>query len=585
VTSSSGADGVPVPGPIVGIDLGTTLSAVAKLVDGRVRMFENPLGDVFTPSAVAIDPRSRSMVVGRTAKDILAAHPGSGQASFKRVVGEDRPLSVGERSFTPTELSAYVLDALRADAERALETTVNRCVVTVPAYFSEGQRAATQRAAEMAGFTVERVLNEPTAAAIAYGLHRRDDESRFLVFDLGGGTFDVCVMELFEGTLQVQSVAGVSRLGGDDFTQVLAEAGLERAGIAPAALARDPDATALLHRRAELLKRKLTRWRSAGLEIPPIRGVTASSTTVEIDREQAERAWAPLLDQLVGPCRAALRGAEMRPDELDEIVLVGGATRMPCIPAFVERTFGRAPLIDPEPDRLVTRGAAIQAALCADDDAVEDMVVTDVASHSLGVSVTRQIGGKQVDGYFSPILHRNTVIPASRTESYSTVADDQTKIRLRVYEGESRRVEENTLVGDVEVSDIPDGPAGQEILVTFTYDLNGMLEVRARVVATGTIFSAVFNRSGRDLDEAELDRAKKRLQALRSDPAERPRYRDALARADLLWKELPPDGRSELEWAITQFESALAEREAKPIEQAYEALIKTCERLDGGERW
>ncbi len=584
------------PSPIVGIDLGTTYSAIALYEGGRVRFFPNPLGQDLTPSVVAWDRRSQGMVVGRQARDILATRPGDAAALFKREMGRDISLRIGDRSFTPVELSAWVLDSLRADAERALGCAVTRCVVTVPAYFNEAQRFATKRAAETAGFSVERVLNEPTAAAIAYGLHggvtdgaaatsavvEDAEERRFLVFDLGGGTFDVCVMERFEGMLEVRSVAGESRLGGEDFTEALVQFALEQAGLDADKVAREqPDELALVRKRAEVVKRTLSRWPKAELLLPEALG----SQVVGISQAAFERATAALRERMVGPCRTALRSAGLNLADLQEILLVGGATRMPGVHAFITEVFNRPPLLGPDPDRVVAHGAAIQAALCADDQAVSDLVVTDVASHSLGVEVTREIAGKRLAGFFSPIIHRNTVIPASKVEVYQTVQDGQRAIDLEIYEGEARRVQDNHRLGVLAIKNLPKRDAGTDFAVRFTFDLNGILEVEASVEGVEQRFSQIFQREGKVLDAAELMRAKERIRGLKADPHERPRYRDVLTRADLLWRELPAGQKPMLDHAIDSFEAALRGKDTKAIETAFGDLNQLCERLGGSERW
>lgn len=467
--------------PIVGIDLGTTNSAIGMLEGDTVRLFPNPLGDVLTPSAVALDPRHRGLVVGRTAKDLLVLHPDHGAARWKPDMGRDGKRRVGDRSFDAIELSAHVLDALRADAERALGTTVDRCVITVPAYFDDPQRAATRRAAEIAGFTVERILNEPTAAAIAYGLHRRDDESLFAVVDLGGGTFDVCVMELFDGVLQVKGVAGESQLGGEDFTALLAEHLAERAGMRPPTPG--TATAAFLYKRAELTKRALARWPTTEVELSA--EVTGGAPArFELTADEVDHVWTPLVARLRPVVRAALRGAGVEPAQLAEVILVGGATRMPCVQRLIGEQLGRTPIHHANPDLLVAEGAAIQAAMIADHRGVSELVVTDVASHSLGVEVTRELGGHRVDGYFSPVIHRNTTIPTSQWDSFSTLYDDQPQVTLAIYEGEGRKVADNRRIGTLEVKDIPRGPAPKEFRVRFTCDVNGMLEVEATVVET-----------------------------------------------------------------------------------------------------
>ncbi len=568
--------------PIVGIDLGTTNSAIGILDGDTVRLFPNPLGDVLTPSAVALDPRGRGLVVGRTAKDLLVLHPTQGAARWKPDMGGDRKRAVGDRAYDATELSAQVLDALRADAERALGATVDRCVITVPAYFDDPQRAATRRAAEIAGFTVERILNEPTAAAIAYGLHRRDDESLFAVVDLGGGTFDVCVMELFEGVLQVKGVAGESQLGGEDFTAALATLLCARAGCpVPAA---GTVAAALLYKRAELTKRALARWPRTEVALSAeVTGGAAASFDVTAD--EVDQAWTPLLARLRPPLRAALRGAGVEPSQLAEVILVGGATRMPCVQRLVAELLGRAPIHHANPDLLVAEGAAIQAAMIADHRGVSELVVTDVASHSLGVDTTREVGGHLLHGFFSPIIHRNTTIPTSQWDTFATLRDDQTKVDFAVYEGDARRVADNRAIGRLEVKDIPLGPAPKVIRVRFTCDVNGMLEVEATVVETGKAVSAVFHRSGGALTGDDLDRARAALRALRADPLERPRYRDLIARASLLLREADPASRQALDRALDACEGAAEGRNPAAIEQAFKALATLCDRLDRGDRW
>lgn len=331
--------------PIVGIDLGTTNSAAAVWHEGCLRLLDNELGEVLTPSAVAETPQG-GIVVGREAKDMLARYPERGALGFKRWMGEDRKVRVGSRELRPEELSAYVLDALRLDVERTWGTAIDRCVVSVPAYFGERQRFATRKAAEMAGWVVERIINEPTAAALAYGLGERERELTFVVLDIGGGTFDVCVMEHFEGLLEVKGVSGISQLGGDDFTRVLAEFCLRRAGH-PYSLDRlSPRVRARVVMRAELLKRQLSRWPQAETSIPVTDDPEGESVTVTMTAAEADDVYAPLLAQLAKPCREALLGAKISPEQLGEVLLVGGASAMP---AFLRARLENSSASSPEP--------------------------------------------------------------------------------------------------------------------------------------------------------------------------------------------------------------------------------------------
>ncbi|MCP4445786.1 MAG: Hsp70 family protein [Myxococcales bacterium] len=569
---------------ILGIDLGTTNSVAAVYSEGEVCFIENELGEVMTPSVVALDEMKNQIFVGRAAREQFSISSETAAVAFKRSMGETQNFDLGGRSLTPIELSAFVLASLREDAERQLGHSIERCVVTVPAYFGEPQRQATQEAAVLAGMSVERLLNEPTAAAIAYGLDKRDDESQFLIFDLGGGTFDVCVMELFEGLLEVRGVAGESRLGGEDFTETLLALALKHVDMSIGdARAHKRDFTKLW-RRTELLKRQLSSWTEASLEIP-VFGRAEGERTVMISRAQAAEAFEPLLQRIAKACRTALRGANVEPKALSEIILVGGATRMPCIREFAAQFFGKAPMVELDPDLVVAKGSAIQAALCNDQGAALDIVVTDIVSHSLGVSSTKQIAGRYVDGYFSPVIHRNTTVPVSRTEAFHTIDRNQDEILLQVYEGEHRRADSNNLIGKLEVKGIPKGPAGQTVMVRFTLDMDGLLEIEATISDTGKSFQTVLHRSGKPPSPKDVERFRKKLARLKVDPAEHPRNKDLLLRSQGLWSEVGPEDKDHIDEVLQSFEAALASGDPSLVKVQFDELQRLCERFDKGTRW
>jgi len=572
--------------PIIGIDLGTTNSAVAYFAGGQVRVLPNAFGEPLTPSVVALDERTGALTVGRVAKDIYASNPQLGAAVFKRGMGSELKYTIAGARHGAVDLSALVLKSLRRDATAALSEDVSRCVITVPAYFNDAQRYATVKAGELAGFTVERILNEPTAAAIAYGAHRDRGDGTLVVIDLGGGTFDVCVMDRFDGALEVRSVAGESMLGGEDFTRSLASLALTKAGLTfEQAEIRDPDATILLIKRAELLKRRLSEDEAGVITVPPFRGLSKTAFETTIGREEAEVAFTPLLERLRGPCRGALRSAGLNRTDLDDVVLVGGATRMPCVRDLIIRTFECQPREGVDPDLAIVHGAAIQAALAGGDLAVSDMVVTDVASHSLGTEVSKLLGHQRIDGFFSPVIHRNSVIPTSQSKIYSTIEPNQEAITFRIFEGESRYVKDNREIGRLEIDGIPRGPEGQEVEARFTYDLNGLLEVEATILKTGKRVSKVFSRSSESLSETELAAAKKRLARLKEDPREKPLIRDVLARAEGLLSEVAPHARERLENLLDALEAALLERNLAEADTLARHLRGICDELDGGERW
>ncbi len=572
--------------PIIGIDLGTTNSSVAFFDGGAIRVLPNALGEVLTPSVVALDERTGALIVGRTAKDIYAANPQLGAALFKRGMGSELKYTIAGARHGAVELSAILLRALRRDASEALGEPVDRCVITVPAYFNDAQRFATVKAGELAGFTVERILNEPTAAAIAHGAHQGAGESTLLVIDLGGGTFDVCVMDRFEGALEVRSVAGESMLGGEDFTRSVAALALMRAGVTfEQAEIRDPDAVVTLIRRAELLKRRLSEDASGTLVVPALKGLREEPVEVTLTRPDVDEMFQTLLDRLRGPCRGALRSAGLNRTDIEDIVMVGGATRMPCVRDLVLSLFETEPRAGVDPDLAVVHGAAIQAALSGGDIAVSDLVVTDVASHSLGTEVTKDLGGQLIHGFFSPIIHRNTVIPTSRSSPFETIYSNQEGILFKIFEGESRYVKDNREIGQLKVEGIPKGPSGQEVEIRFTYDLNGMLEVEATITATGKRIAKVFSRTSEALSDDVLEDAKRRLARLKEDPREKPMVRDVLARAEALLPDVAPQERQRLEEVLDALEAALIQRDMSQIDQLARFLRALCDDLDGGERW
>lgn len=342
---------------IVGIDLGTTNSLIAIWKDGKPQLIPNGLGEFLTPSCVSVD-EDGSVLVGQAARERLQTHPLLSTAAFKRHMGSDKLTRLGTRAFRAEELSALILRSLKEDAEAFLGETVTDCIVTVPAYFSDAQRKATRAAGRLAGLNVDRLLNEPTAAALAYGIHQRDQETRFLVFDLGGGTFDVSVLDLFEGVMEVRAAAGDNFLGGEDFTACLVDRFFEQNSGA-ARLRTDAHFIQRLIAQVERAKRTLSESQQAIIRI----GDGAAEFTLELDEAKFEKWCAPLLARLRAPVERALRDANLPVAQLDNIVLAGGATRMPIVRRMVSRMFGRLPACDINPDEVVALGAAVQAGL------------------------------------------------------------------------------------------------------------------------------------------------------------------------------------------------------------------------------
>jgi molecular chaperone HscC len=562
---------------ILGIDLGTTNSAAAIWRDGAPVLVPNRLGDTLTPSAVSIDDEGR-VLVGLAARERQASHPTATVTAFKRFMGTQREVKLAGKIFTPEELSALVLRSLKEDAEAFLGAPVTEAVITVPAYFNDKQRKATRRAGELAGLKVERLINEPTAAALAYGIHNLDAETRFLVFDLGGGTFDVSILEIFDGIIEVRSSTGDNRLGGEDFNEVLI--GLLRKQFAGAwgTATRDDDALyQRLREAAERGRRALTTGNSATLSVV----WRDTPYTLDVTTEDFETAAADLLTRLRDPVLRALRDSDIRPDSLSEIILIGGATRMPLVRRTVARMFGRFPNAQINPDEAVALGAAVQAGLKARDAALKEVVLTDVCPYSLGVDIIRQLpGGGVEEGVFSPIIERNTAVPVSRVNRYETVRANQNKVVFGIFQGEARKVVDNVRIGQIEVA-MPRRPAGQPVDCRFTYDINGLLEVDIHIPANDQRHQLVITDPEDVVPPDEIERRRSALAALKVHPRDGEANRAALARAERCWQDFLGDKRDYVGQLIAEFQAALDTQDLRIVERARESLAEALDQLEG----
>ncbi|MBS0261312.1 MAG: Hsp70 family protein [Planctomycetes bacterium] len=568
-------------GQIVGIDLGTTFSAVGYLDQQGPRLIPNALGDVLTPSAVGFDTDGH-LLVGRAAKELQVVQPERCVSAFKRYMGTDWTIELAGRRYLPEELSSLILKSLRQDAEAHFKGVVDRAVITVPAYFNEPQRQATMRAGQLAGLTVERILNEPTAAAIAYGAADAKAEKSLVVFDLGGGTFDVSVVEQFEGTLEVRASAGEVFLGGEDFTNALVARVLESKGLVFERVeAEAPRLVSRLRQECEQAKKRLSSCAETTVRLPNAQGeFPGQAPVITITRSDFERWTTHILNRIDIPIRRALGDAKLSKDDVHDLVLVGGATRMPQVVDRLKWLFGRDPVCRLNPDETVALGAAVQAGLIDRHEQVEELVVTDVAPFTLGIEIARDLASRIRDGYFMPIINRNTTIPVSRVERVYTIHNNQTYMEIRIYQGESRRVEGNLLLGKVTVQGIPRGPAGQAVDVRFTYDLNGVLEVEAVVVETQQKVMHVITRHARGMSDAELQRAIAAMNRLKTHPREEAVNRFLLRRAERVYQELPLGEREFLDRLLSAFEEALETQNEEEIVGMRLALEEFLNRVD-----
>jgi molecular chaperone HscC len=568
---------------IVGIDLGTTNSLVSVWKDGHAQLIPNSLGEFLTPSCVSLDVDG-SVLVGAAARERLQTHPDRSAAAFKRYMGSNKTLRLGKREFRPEELSALILKSLKADAEAALGEPVTEAIITVPAYFSDAQRKATRAAGQLAGLKVDRLLNEPTAAALAHGIHQRDAEARFLVFDLGGGTFDVSILQLFDGVMEVRASAGDNFLGGEDFVHALVELFFRRLGL-PEKLRQDAGFMQRLAAQAEAAKRALSTRPSASLQVRH----GDKEHSLEIDEPTLEEACRPLLQRLRAPVERALRDANLRSSELDNIVLAGGATRMPLVRRLVTTMFGRFPAVDLNPDEVVALGVAVQCGLKARDAALSEVVMTDVAPYSLGVKVSVQVDQTNwSSGHFDPVIERNAVVPVSRVKQYSPVNAATRSLAIEIYQGESRMVRDNIHLGSLQVPMAGPESDDRTTDVRFTYDVNGLLQVEATVLKTGQTYGVVIEGNPGVLSEAEIEQRLRELSELKIHPRDQLENRTLLARAERLFEQCRADERAWLGRQILHFEQLLATQDKRQIAPGQRALREVLDRmesitfLDGG---
>ena len=559
---------------IVGIDLGTTNSLCAVFQDGKPQLIPNAHGGFLTPSVVAI-LQDGSVLIGDAAKEMRVTQPDRCASRFKRLMGSEEKIEIAGKQFTAPQLSSLVLRSLKTDAEHFLGETVDEAVITVPAYFNDNQRRATKLAGEMAGFQVRRIVNEPTAAALTYGFHDRNAEKHLMVIDLGGGTFDVTIMEVFEGSLEIVATSGESMLGGEDFTDRLVSHVLQSVGKRlESSEMRHPLLVSRLRQACEQAKIRLASNAVVDIRIPTEDGLLDSSQAPFHLRSTAFlEMMEPLLERLLGPIQRALRDSERSIDDIDEVIFVGGATRMPCLSDFLSHRLSVRPRADFNPDEVVALGAAVQAALISEDRAVDDMVMTDVCPHTLGVEIMKELGGQRVEGYFSPVIHRNTTIPVSKEGMFSTVEPNQYSLELRVFQGEGRKVKDNLLLGTLQVTGIPPGPAGSPIAVRFTYDANGILEVEAIVPSSGKRFSTVLAPASTGLTKKDIDKAVREMQQFKFYPRDEIENQRLLLFCERIVGEVSPFQRQELEAAIDTWEQALSSGDREFFESTKSGLL------------
>lgn len=552
---------------VIGIDLGTTNSAVALWRDGQAQLIANKFGSVLTPSVVGLDDEG-NLLTGQPALDRLSTHPHLTQASFKRYMGTEATLTLGHQTFRAEELSAILLRQLKEDAQSWLGQRIEDAVITVPAYFNDVQRRAVKTAGELAGLNVRRLLNEPTAASLAFGL-LENREQKYLTFDLGGGTFDVSVIDMFEGVVEVRASSGDVQLGGDDFNEAICQWMLNQQPDLKAAL---PAVKPALLEQAGRLKRALSQAPQASVELL----WQAQTWRWTLDEEQLGRCCQPLIARLQQPVMQALHDARFSLQDLDHVLLVGGATRMPLVRQAVARLFGRFPRHDLHPDEAVALGAGVQAGMVMKDAAIEDVILTDVMPFSLGVETAKESPGGLESGFFLPLIERNTWLPVSKSKTVSTVADNQTCVLLKIYQGEGRRVKDNVYLGEMNI-EVPPRRAGEVALeIRFTYTLDGLLEIECQQLDSPNRSRLVIEKVPGQMTAAQIEQSLQKLNDLKRHPRDRQENRDLLLRGSRLFERLLGEERAWIDNVMSVFEQALDSQDERRIADVRQ---KVCEAL------
>ena len=573
---------------VIGIDLGTTNSCVAVLENGEPQIIANSEGMRTTPSVVAFT-KGGERIVGEPAKRQAVTNADNTVISIKTHMGTDYKVNIEGKSYTPQEISAIILQKLKADAESYLGQQVKEAVITVPAYFTDAQRQATKDAGRIAGLEVKRIINEPTAAALAYGMDKLDQDKKILVFDLGGGTFDVSILEIGDGTFEVLATAGNNKLGGDDFDKViidyLAEEFKKAEGVD---LREDNMALQRLKEAAEKAKKELSSTMSSNINLPFITATASGPKHMNIDLSRAkfDELTHHLVEKTMEPTKRALADAGLSVSEIDDVLLVGGSTRIPAVQEAVKKFIGRDPHKGINPDECVAAGAAIQAGVLTGE--VNDLLLLDVTPLSLGIETMGNVMTK--------IIERNTTIPTKKSQVFSTAADNQTAVDIHVLQGERSMAYDNTTLGRFQLSEIPPAPRGiPQIEVTFDIDANGIVHVTAKDLGTGKEQKVTIT-SGTNLSEEEIERKVKEAEMnAEADKAKKDKI-EAVNQADStiyqtektlneLGDKVNADDKSAIEAAVASLkevkdkESATAEEIKSAIDEVMNKFHKISEQM------
>ncbi|RHV65081.1 MULTISPECIES: Hsp70 family protein [Clostridia] len=555
---------------ILGIDLGTTNSLGAVYRNGKVELIPNRFGSFLTPSVVSVT-EDGSVVTGQIAKERLITHPKDTAFSFKKNMGSDQKYNLGGKTFLPEELSGFIVSAIVEDAKEYMGEEIKDVIISVPAYFHDKQRVATKRAGALAGVNVKRIVNEPSAAALA-SYFDTQNEQLFLVFDFGGGTLDVSIVDCFDTMVDILAVSGDNHLGGDDFNEAVAEGFLREHQLQRGNLSEKE--YAILLRQAEKCKIALSTEKEVKMTAV-LGGQTYQSVyTNERMMRESSAVWKRIQTVL----RRALRDSRVEVEDIDAVILAGGSGKMPLVQSYMEQLFDQTPLVTGFSDQLIARGLGLVCGVMERKDEVRDYILTDICPFTLGTGVNNEADPKHP--YMSAIIERNSILPCSKIRGFSTAADYQSEVKIEILQGEEPYAEDNVQLGVVTVA-VPKKKKGMESVdVRFTYDINGILEVEVTVVSTGKSVKKVLSQN---MDEKEIAKRMKQLEKLKVHPKDMTENQLILERLQALYEEALPETRDRLMYHIRNFESTLAEQDPRRIRKYREFLehmIASLEHYD-----
>ncbi len=548
---------------VIGIDLGTTNSLAAVYREGRAVLIPNSLGEFLTPSVVSIGEDGQ-VYVGKIAREMLITRPECTFQEFKRNMGTDIVYKAQSREYRAEELSALVLRSLKEDAERFLGETVEEAVISVPAYFNDDRRIATKNAGALAGFKVERLINEPSAVALKHHMENEEMEN-FLIFDFGGGTLDVSMVEAFDNMVEIRAVSGDNYLGGKDFNELIAEYFYRENGLTKECFS--PEEQGVVLQQAEALKRMLSS-RNQAVRTFKLGKVEYS---MEMSNQRLIHISAELFKRMTGPIKKVLNDSGMTWDEIDQVILAGGSSKMPVVRQYIQSIAETRVAVDDQPDESIALGVGLAAAIKERAGEIRDMVLSDICPFSLGMEL--------YDGTFSPIIERNDTLPCSRSRLYSTARDFQDTMEFRIYQGESIMVRDNLLLGTLRLDCLPKLPAGEvSAVATFLYDINGILDIHVDTQGK-SVHKVIMNRKI-GLSEEQLEERIKELKSMVMYPKGKERDRLLIERARRVYMESTGQARENLEQEIRRYESLLSCGKEKEIRQGFVRLLLLLESLE-----